>query len=36
MLHGLGCVRSDPRGVTLPEDVARREANRAVNERQLA
>jgi hypothetical protein len=22
-------------GVTLPEDVARREANRAVNERQL-
>jgi hypothetical protein len=32
MLQGLGCVRSDLRGVTLPEDVVRREANRAVNE----
>jgi hypothetical protein len=22
-MQGLGCVRSDPRGVTLPKDVAR-------------
>jgi hypothetical protein len=29
-------VRNDPRGVTLPEDVARREANRVDNERQRA
>jgi hypothetical protein len=34
--QGLGCVHSDPWGVTLPEDVVRREANRADNERQRA
>jgi hypothetical protein len=33
MLHGLGCVHNDPQGVTLPEDVARWEANHAVNKR---
>jgi hypothetical protein len=29
-------VHSDPQGVTLPEDVARREANHAKNKRQCA
>jgi hypothetical protein len=33
MLQGLGCVLSDPRGVILPEDMARREDNCAKNER---
>jgi hypothetical protein len=33
MLQGLGCVLSDPRGVMLPEDMARWEANCAKNER---
>jgi hypothetical protein len=36
MLYGLGCLHSDPRGVTLPEDVVKREANRTKNERQYA
>jgi hypothetical protein len=35
-MQGLGCVRSDPRGVTLPKDVARQEANRVDNKRRQA
>jgi hypothetical protein len=31
ILQDLGCVCSDPRGVTLAEDVASRETNRAKN-----
>jgi hypothetical protein len=34
--QGLGCVCSEPRGVTMPKDVARQETNRADNERHHA
>jgi hypothetical protein len=35
-VEGLRCVRSDLRGVNLPEDVARLEANLANNEKRWA
>jgi hypothetical protein len=31
--HGLGCTRSAPRGIALPKDVGRREANDVYSER---
>jgi hypothetical protein len=36
LTQGLGYARSVPRGVNLPEDVVKREANRAHNEKMWA